>query len=219
MAAANPSVLVVDDEQSICDLLCDIMGQLDYTCEYALTADAAVEMLKQRAYDVALVDIKMPGMSGLELLDMLVKSRSPTSVIIVSAVADINVAVDAMKKGAKDYILKPFSVEEVRTRVAGVLRERTLSAGPGPSQPEPCGVSGTLDAIARGVEAQVNRFDFHGRIVTERTVEVAKRLGLPDEEIKKWASARREFGLSRETKIDWITRATTGRNNEAGETR
>src|SRR4030067_893753 len=60
-----------------------------------------------------------------------------------------------------------------------------------------------MDAIAHGVEARVERFDFHSRIVTEETVEVARQLGLPEQHIREWASARLKSGVERDKRIQW----------------
>ena len=201
MSSVSPTILIVDDEQPICDLLYDVLSQQGYVCETTTSANDALSVLQQRPFDVALLDIKMHGMSGLELLDIMAKSHASTSVIMVTAVTDTNTAVKAMKKGASDYILKPFEIEEVRSRIASVMRERALNVNNGYRS----ATQTRMDAIAKGVEARVERFDLHDRIVTERTIEVARQLGIPEADIDEWASARREFSSIREKRMGWVT--------------
>ena len=120
----HPTALIVDDEPSICVLLSDILSDLGCTCETAKNTSEALERLKQRNFDIALVDIKMPGPSGISLLTTVHESYKSMSVIIVSAVNDANIAVEAIKKGASDYVVKPFRLEEIREKVRAVINGR-----------------------------------------------------------------------------------------------
>ena len=120
----NPRILIVDDEQMICALLLEILGEQGYICETAENANKALEMLKSDPFDIALIDIKMPGLSGMDLLSAIHKSYRTTSVIMITAVNDINTAVEAIKNGASDYITKPFRVEEIRSRIRTVLKDK-----------------------------------------------------------------------------------------------
>ncbi len=125
MTKGAAAVLIVDDEQAICELLCEALGEQGYTCQAVYNADEALSRLKESNFDVALLDIKMPGMSGIDLLVKISESYRNTAVLMMTAVTDSQTAAEAMRRGARDYILKPFSVEEVGERVGKVLREKT----------------------------------------------------------------------------------------------
>jgi DNA-binding NtrC family response regulator len=190
----NATVLVVDDESAICKLINDILEPEGYTCEMASRADLALEVLSRHPVDLVLLDIKMPGMSGMDLLDIIVKSCSSVPVIICTAVTDVNIAIEAMKKGAVDYILKPFTIDDVINRVEAICSKKKSAALTGYQSIELKSKSlpGRLDAIARGVEALVDHFDYHDRIVIERTIEVARQLAIPQADIDAWTTARQQ---------------------------
>jgi putative two-component system response regulator len=200
--ADNATILIVDDEPSICKLLCDILEPEGYACKTAPSADIALKLLSKYTIDLALLDIKIPGMSGIDLLELMTKSYTSIPVIICTAVIDINTAVDAITMGAADYILKPFTIDDVVSRVAVAYRRKlssTLNGNQSPlndkSSPD------RLDAIARGVDALVGHYDFHDRIVIERTVEVARSMDIPQADIDVWIAARRERSSSLAKKI------------------
>ncbi len=120
----NARILIVDDEQSIRTLLCDILAHQGYVCEAVKSANEALDKLKNNTFDVALVDIKMPGLSGMELLSIMREAFQHMSVVMVTALNDADTVVEAVEKGASDYIIKPFSIEDVRTRIDAVLKQR-----------------------------------------------------------------------------------------------
>jgi DNA-binding response OmpR family regulator len=176
----HPIVLVVDDDKAISDLVSASLGYEGYWCETAISAEEAVAKLKDQNFDALLLDIALPGISGIELLTM--SHPQPTAVVMMTAVNDLEVAVKAMKLGALDYIVKPFTVNRLVTSI-GLAIEKCSRDRPALNE---------MDAIAFGVDAQVDYFDFHSKLVTEKTIDVAKRIGLHAEEIEKWAVSRSE---------------------------
>lgn len=206
MVNKEPSFLVVDDEQAICDLLCDVLAEQEYTCEAVNSVQEALIVLKERTFDIALLDIKMPGASGLELLEIIHQTYPTISVVMTTAVSDANTAVEAMKNGASDYIIKPFTVEEIRNRIDTVLQNRALrdTAVYKTEQQKSNPFWDQLDAIARGVEEHVDQFDFHRKVVTEQTIEVARHLGLPEKEVYEWAANRQEYVSVRNNGVEWL---------------
>ena len=200
------TALIVDDELIIRELLRQTLEEQSYACETAASGDEALARLKEREFDVALVDVRMPGISGMDLLATMARSYGKTRVVMVTAVNDAKTAVEAIKKGAADYIVKPFSIDEVRSKVKDALKNgvssgHSLAAGRNRQNANP--FHERMDAIAHGVEARVERFDFHSRIVTEETVEVARQLGLPEQHIREWASARLKSRVERDKRIQW----------------
>jgi two-component system, NtrC family, response regulator AtoC len=107
-------LLVVDDEQSIRRLCMTIGNTLGYSCIEAESAEAALGKLESDAPDLILTDLKLPAMSGVELLKQTKKLLPHTEVAIMTGHGSIESAVDAMKLGAYDYIEKPFRVEKMR---------------------------------------------------------------------------------------------------------
>lgn len=109
-------VLVVDDDETIRDTLYELLSE-SYICQTAETAEKAFARLQADTYDVVLTDISMPGLSGLELLGQ-VRQRFPnTPVIVISGISDQEHAQGLIKLGAFDYLLKPFSLDEVEKSV------------------------------------------------------------------------------------------------------
>ena len=123
---AQYRVLVVDDEESMRDFLSIMLHREGYHVDTAVDGSQAVAHLRSHSYDLVISDIKMPRMTGLELLAHI-KERTPeTVVLMVTAFSSTEEAVDAMKQGAYDYITKPFKNEEIRLIVKNALERRAL---------------------------------------------------------------------------------------------
>ena len=194
----NVSILIVDDEPSICKLISDILEPEGYTCETAASGEIALKLLSQHHFDLALLDIKIPGMSGMDLMDIMLKSRPSVPVMICTAVSDINIVIEALKRGAVDYILKPFTIDDIVNRVNAICRKNTAPPINNYQTLDSKTESSLdrLDAIARGVEAIIDHYDFHDRIVTERTIEVARSMDIPQSDIETWTAARQQRASS-----------------------
>ena len=179
MLNRKPGVLIVDDEQVVCDLLHDELTEKDYLCTTALDGNDALAKLAIEDFDVVLLDIRLPGMSGMEVLWEIWLNHSDTATIMITAINDVDTAVEAMKWGASDYIVKPFDLDRVGTSISTALENE--KAAPKSSE---------MDAIARGVEAKFDPLLTLSRGVTIRTIEIAQRLGIAEEEIQEWAEAK-----------------------------
>jgi len=119
-------VLIVDDEESMRDFLSIMLHREGYQVDTAVDGAQAVVHLRDHSYDLVISDIKMPRMTGLELLSHI-KDRTPeTVVLMVTAFSSTDEAVEAMKQGAYDYITKPFKNEEIRLIVKNALERRDL---------------------------------------------------------------------------------------------
>src|SRR5262245_58434881 len=108
MNTANPSVLVVDDDVDTCRNLSDILTDLGYRVDMAHDGPSALELVRRKAYDVALLDYKMPGMDGLTLYREIKKLRAGTVAIVVTAYASSNTATEALSAGAWQVLAKPI---------------------------------------------------------------------------------------------------------------
>src|SRR5208337_2266142 len=113
----KPRVLVVDDEEVARKNVSHILEKDAYEVLTAEDGRDALAKLSEASFDVVISDLKMPGVSGLEVLESIRQTRPDTRVIMVTGYATVSSAVEAMKKGAFSYISKPFKLEEVRTAV------------------------------------------------------------------------------------------------------
>ncbi len=106
-------VLVVDDEEPIRRLLKKELSRKGFSVEAASDAEGALSMLKEKAYDVVLLDIVMPGMDGIYLMKQLKNDPTSPAIIVLTGKATVETAVEAMKQGAYDYLSKPYKLEEL----------------------------------------------------------------------------------------------------------
>jgi response regulator RpfG family c-di-GMP phosphodiesterase len=124
----RPRVLIVDDEKFIRDILADFLGMEGYHVRTAEDGAAALNELNHAHYDLIISDLKMPRMGGIELLEAIGTAAPNALTVIMTGFGTVETAIDAMKRGAYDYILKPFKVEEVIHVVQRGLEKQRLSA-------------------------------------------------------------------------------------------
>ncbi len=123
---ASARVLVVDDEPAITVSLAKKLRREGYDCLTANSGEEALELLASGPLDIVVSDVRMPGMSGLDLLKAI-KSRDPdTQVIMMTAYTDLTLAIEALRNKADDYLLKPFNLAELSHSVARSLEHRRL---------------------------------------------------------------------------------------------
>ncbi|MBX3251935.1 MAG: response regulator [Myxococcales bacterium] len=121
-------ILVVDDEQVIREILADFLSMEGFVVRTAADGSEALVELSRTHYDLVLTDLKMPKMGGLELLQAIQKHTPNVVTVIMTGFGTVETAIDAMKKGAYDYILKPFKVEEVVHTIRRGLEKQRLRA-------------------------------------------------------------------------------------------
>jgi len=119
-------ILIVDDEVNLLEVLSDVLRKKGYLVATAQNGLEALEKLKERYFNIAIVDLKMPKMGGMELLEAMRERYPQTLVVILTGYATIKNAVDAMKKGAYDYLVKPFGPEEILLIVNKIMEEENL---------------------------------------------------------------------------------------------
>jgi two-component system nitrogen regulation response regulator GlnG len=123
----NEKVLIVDDDESVRWVLKKSLEKDGIETALAKTAPEALDRIKEGDIAIALMDIRMPGMSGLEALEKIQSENSGVSVIIMTAQATMQNAIEAMRRGAFDYITKPFDLDEVNILVRKAVDVRRLS--------------------------------------------------------------------------------------------
>ena len=121
-------ILVVDDEVFVRDLLSDFFGKLKFDVVTAADGPSGIAAFEKDTFNVALVDLKMPGMSGTETLREIRRIRSTTPVIIMTGYPTIDSSIEALRLGAYDYIIKPFKLQELRELIERAIKEQQLHA-------------------------------------------------------------------------------------------
>jgi DNA-binding NtrC family response regulator len=120
------NILIVDDEEIVRESLANWLEEDGYEVKVAENADRALERLPEKEWNLAMVDLKMPGMDGIQLMDEIRKIKPETIVIIMTAYATVDTAVQAMKKGAYDYIVKPFNPEDLSMTIRKIIDHQKL---------------------------------------------------------------------------------------------
>ena len=121
------SILIVDDEQSVRDSLYDWFIDDGYHVECAENAKKALSILESECFDIVLADIKMPGMDGLEMMKRIKMLKAETIVIVMTAFASVNTAVQALKDGAFDYVTKPFDPDDLSHLIRNAVKQISLA--------------------------------------------------------------------------------------------
>ncbi len=126
MNEKKPSILVIDDEESMRDSCTQILIKSGFQALTAEDGAAGLEKLKELKPEIALIDLKMPGISGFEVLQKLSEIDPHIIPIVITGYATVDSAVEAMKKGAYDFLPKPFTPEELRIIIRRALERRKL---------------------------------------------------------------------------------------------
>ncbi len=201
-AAEAPSaptrVLVVDAESNVRELLGTLLGEEGYVCAGAATAEQARELLQASEFHLVLCDLKLSDHDGLWLLDRLRAEQPATAVIMLTSQGDTAAAVECLRRGASDYLLKPphavdlvRSIERAlakrrlelarhryRTSLERRVREKTAELSKALREVE-ASYSSTLYALVAALDAREHETSDHSRRVVRYTLAIAERMGVP----------------------------------------
>jgi len=208
MANREQKILLVDDEAMIRRLLTLKLSKQGYHCEEAGSAVAALDKMGTYQADLIMLDMKMPGMSGMDLLPKLKAIYPDTAVIMATAVAEANLAIQCMRLGADDYITKPFNLDEVSLNVEKTLEKRILERQIKEYQEQleqkvdqQTGeirrlFLGSIEALVIALEAKDKYTAGHSRRVTEIALAIGRELNLSGEELEnlRWGSLLHDVG-------------------------
>jgi DNA-binding NtrC family response regulator len=122
----KPRILIVDDEAAMRESLKDWLMEDGYEVNSAESGEAAVKMAAERNWDIVLLDLKMPGMDGIETLERIKEINPDAEVLMMTAYATVDTAVQAMKDGAFDYLVKPFDPDEVEIQIKKIVEHKDL---------------------------------------------------------------------------------------------
>lgn len=200
-------VLIVDDETSHRTALAVMLNEVGIRCMTAAGAEEALAIMRQRKIDAVIADLEMPGMSGLQLLDM-VRLQYPNVVFLMATgVDDLRVGVHAMKKGAEDYLIKPLDLdaivaaleralerrrlrlelEDYRSRLEEMVSERTRQLQTALAQIEQ-GYEDTLQALGAAIDLRDSETAGHSKRVSLYAVKILSGMGGTGKDLKNMAT-------------------------------
>ena len=197
MAANQENILIVDDEDVVRKVLYTELSRHGYECQEADNADHALEKLRSSPAALVILDIKMPGKTGVELLPEIRGAYSDTAVIMATAVNDTNTAIQCMKQGAYDYMTKPFKMDELILNVERALEKRRLELElrdykqhleqKGEEQAKRIRSSflNAITALVHALEAKDKYTSGHSQRVAKISVKIANVLGMPQDRVEK----------------------------------
>jgi len=208
MASLQERLLIVDDEPGIRKLLRQRLSGEGYRCNEADGTEQILNMLETDSIALVILDIKMPGKSGSEILPEIKSGYPNTSVIMATAINDIEIAVQCLKQGADDYICKPFNLEELSLAVKRSLEKRHLQLEIREYQryledriEEQTGqlrklFLGAIEALVSALEAKDEYTGGHSRRVTDIALAIAQELGLSAQDMEdlRWGSLLHDIG-------------------------
>ncbi|HQG31444.1 MAG TPA: diguanylate cyclase [Deltaproteobacteria bacterium] len=122
----NTRILLVDDEKETLDLISEYLCDKGYDLTTCINAEQAVEMVEKNGFQIAIVDLHLPGMTGSELLKIIKRIRSHIQVIVITGYGTIRDAVECMKLGASDFITKPILLDHLHMTINRILEETRL---------------------------------------------------------------------------------------------
>jgi DNA-binding NtrC family response regulator len=123
----NARIMVIDDEESMCRFMQIMLQKEGYDVTSTVSSKEALEEMKSKDYDLVIADLMMPEMNGLELLSRAKSIHPDVNFIVMTAYASVDTAIEALKKGAFDYITKPFKVDEIKIAIKKSLTQKRIT--------------------------------------------------------------------------------------------
>lgn len=200
------SILVVDDEPNVCQLLTSKLTQEGFECQTCASGEAALQLVKLKPFDVIISDLRMPGMSGLEVLQSVREKLPRSAFLMVTGVDDVRVGIDAMKRGVDDYLVKPFQlaavvasleramerkrmeaeIENYRQNLEQMVEQRTKQLQTAMKRIERT-YDETLEALGAALDLRDTETEGHSRRVSRCCLEMAKAMGCTADQLKQIA--------------------------------
>jgi len=199
-------VLLVDDEPAIPLLLREKLSAEGFECQIASSGQGALDVMAEKPFDVVIADLRMPGMSGLELLEKVRQQRPHAAFLMATGEADVRVGIATMKQGADDYLVKPLQLDAVlacvrraldkkrmelelesyRTRLEEMVEQRTAQLQAAMKRVE-LTYDETLEALGAALDLRDNETAGHSRRVTRYCLEIARAMGCSNDQLKQIA--------------------------------
>jgi putative two-component system response regulator len=193
----NETILIVDDEQLVCDMLSRRLEKLDFQCITADNGHNALELISKNNISLVLLDISMPGMSGIDVLARIKEEHTDIVVIMITAVVDVNIAVKAMTSGAYDYLIKPIEVEILNISIARAIEHRNLilenqeyqrnlerKLAEQTEEIQKTFIN-TVTSLVNALEAKDEYTHGHSERVTDIAIKIARELRIDETDVEK----------------------------------
>lgn len=218
-------ILVVDDEEDIREVVTTLLAARGYECVTATNGREGLQQFTAVKPDLVLSDIVMPEMDGLKLLEQIHARDAEVPVVMVTALHDVSIAVDAIRRGAYDYLLKPFEKDQLYMSVRRALEHRRLVADNQKYRNElESLVAQRTEQLTRALEELEHSYDYtlealggaldlkdketegHCQRVTAYTIAIAKGMGIAREEMRHIARGAFLHDIGKMGVPDWILR-------------
>jgi response regulator RpfG family c-di-GMP phosphodiesterase len=195
-------ILIVDDDSTVRDVIGVLLGEEGYACTPVSSAEAALDVAQSADFQLVISDVKMPGKDGMWLLERLREGHPDTAVIMLTAFGDTEAAVECLRRGAADYLLKPPKVTDLIRAIERALarrrlelarqryrrslekrvREKTAELSRALTDLETT-YSSTLWALVAALDAREHETSDHSQRVVRYTLAIARRLGIPERDL------------------------------------
>lgn len=204
--SSKPSLLLVDDDHHLCTMLSEELSPQGFECRTVFSGKAALSLMQAESFDAIITDINMPGLSGLQLLDEARKKCPHSAFLLATGVDDVDTAIEAMKKGADDYLVKPFRLQVAVASIRRALEKKRLELE---LERHRAHLEETVDRRTKQLQAALKRIELtydetlaalgaaldlrdyetagHSRRVTLYCLEIAKAMGCSDEQLQQIA--------------------------------
>jgi putative nucleotidyltransferase with HDIG domain len=202
-APSEPTrILIVDDDGSVRDVIAVLLGEEGYACSTVSSAEAALDAARQTEFPLVISDVRMPGRDGFWLLDRMRDAHPDTAVVMLTAYGDTEAAVECLRNGASDYLLKPPKVTDLiraieralgrrrlelarqkyRRSLENRVREKTAELSRTLRDLEST-YSQTLWTLVAALDAREHETGDHSQRVVRYSLAIARRIGLPEAEL------------------------------------
>src|SRR2546422_7026141 len=129
-------ILIADDDEVSCQLFAEVLENEGYRVDRAQSGDATLALLDDELHDLLIIDVRMPGMTGLDVTRIVHKKLPSLPIVVMTAFGSIETAVEAIHEGAFDFISKPMNLEELKKTVSRALAQRATQDREGKSREE-----------------------------------------------------------------------------------
>jgi response regulator RpfG family c-di-GMP phosphodiesterase len=201
--ASDPTkILIVDDDTSVRDVISVLLGEEGYVCTAVSSAEAALDAVRHADFPLVISDVRMPGKDGFWLLDRMRETHPDTAVVMLTAYGDTEAAVECLRNGAADYLLKPPKVTELiraieralgkrrlelarqkyRKSLENRVREKTAELSRALRDLEAT-YSQTLWSLVAALDAREHETSDHSQRVVRYTLAIAGRIGVPERDL------------------------------------
>ena len=202
--AVKDRILIVDDEASICTVMVEMLTPRGFEARSCSSAEEALELMQRESFDLIISDLHMPAMSGVELLEEVKKKHPSVAFLMATGVADVRVGIEAMQKGASDYLVKPIGlntlassveralklkrleieVENYRRNLELMVEQRTRQLQAAMRRIE-FTYDETLEALGAALDLRDTETAGHSKRVTRYCLELAQRCGCTADQMKQ----------------------------------